>query len=295
MSDIVPGFTGSPLDRADHIRIDGAALAAARADPAARLLRLDGIDPELDEQGLLRWDVLDGAGDDPAIALLGLIDGAPRFTPIRPVSGERMRSPALYMMLNRMPQAEAATFAAARSLIAWHARHRFCANCGAATAPFRAGWGRKCDACATEHFPRVDPVVIMLAQHGQGAEARVLVGRQRIFPPRSYSALAGFVEPGESIEEAVARELHEEAGVRAVAVRYLASQPWPFPSQLMIGAVAMVEDDRLTVDMNELEDAKWVTRDEVAAAMAGDPQAVFTPPPPYALANTLFARWLAES
>jgi NAD+ diphosphatase len=113
-----------------------------------------------------------------------------------------------------------------------------------------------------------------------------------MFPPGRYSALAGFVEVGESIEEAVARELFEEAGVRATSVRYLASQPWPFPSSLMIACVATVEDDTITRDERELEDAMWVTRDEVAAAMREEPGARFLPPPPYAIANTLFQRWL---
>jgi NAD+ diphosphatase len=195
-------------------------------------------------------------------------------------------------MLDIKPASEPATFGAARSLITWHSRHRFCANCGNATELYRAGWGRKCPVCATEHFPRVDPVVIMLAEHGQGEHARVLVGRQPAFPPERYSALAGFLEPAESIEEAVARELSEEAGVTARAIRYVSSQPWPFPSQLMIACIARVDDDRITLDHQELEDAKWVTRSEVAAALAGEDGAAFLPPPPYAIANTLFVRWL---
>jgi len=292
MTDLTPGFTGSPLDRADHLRNDPDAVAAAARDPRARLLLLDGIDPRLDERGLLAWGDMAEAPAETPLALLGLIGGAPRFAPIvRPAGAER--SPALFRLLDALPASEAATFAAARSLISWHARHRFCANCGAPTAPFRAGWGRHCAVCGTEHFPRVDPVVIMLAEHGSGADARVLIGRQPSFPAGRYSALAGFVEPAESIEEAVARELFEEAGVRAVAVRYVASQPWPFPSQLMIGAIAQVANDRITLDEKELEEARWVTRADVAAAMAGDPAALFLLPPRYAIAHTLFARWLA--
>jgi NAD+ diphosphatase len=120
------------------------------------------------------------------------------------------------------------------------------------------------------------------------------VGRQASFAPGSYSALAGFVEVGESIEEAVARELFEEAGVRATSVRYVASQPWPFPSSLMMGCVAPVANDALTLDINEIEDAMWVTRAEVAASLAGDPDARFTSPPPLAIAHTLFRRWLED-
>jgi len=141
-----------------------------------------------------------------------------------------------------------------------------------------------------EHFPRTDPVVIMLAEH----DDKVLVGRQAVFPPGRYSALAGFVEVGESVEEAVARELVEEAGVRATSVRYVVSQPWPFPSQLMIACIATLADDVVTLDLAELEDVKWVSREEVAAALAGDADAAFGAPPRYAIANTLFRAWLAE-
>jgi len=188
-----------------------------------------------------------------------------------------------------LPASEAATYAAARSLLDWHSRHRFCANCGEPSAPIRGGWARHCNCCSTEHFPRTDPVVIMLAEH----DDRVLIGRQAAFPAGRYSALAGFVEVGESVEEAVARELHEEAGVSALSVRYVASQPWPFPSQLMLACVAPVADPTITLDMAELEDARWVTRDEVRAALDQEAGAVFLPPPRYAIANTLFEAWLA--
>jgi NAD+ diphosphatase len=136
-------------------------------------------------------------------------------------------------------------------------------------------------------FPRVDPVVIMLAEH----DGRVLLGRQPRFPPRRFSALAGFVEPGESIEEAVARELAEEAGVAATNVRYVASQPWPFPGSLMIACLADAADDALTLDGDELEDAIWVDRAGVRAALAGEPAAPFLAPPPYAIAHSLLAHW----
>ncbi|MBV9841634.1 MAG: NAD(+) diphosphatase [Sphingomonadaceae bacterium] len=287
-----PGFTGSPLDRAEHIRLTPEAFEAARADPAARLLRLDGIDPVLDGGDGLGWDALAQAPADAPLALLGLIDGIPHFTALVADPTRDGRSPGIFAVLDRLHPGDAATFAAARSLISWHARHRFCANCGTPTDIFRAGWGRRCPSCNTEHFPRVDPVVIMLAEHGTGADARVLIGRQPSFPPQRFSALAGFLEPAESIEEAVARELHEEAGVRATRVRYVTSQPWPFPSQLMIACIACVDDDAITLDRNELDDAKWVTRAEVADALAGAADASFIPPPRFAIAYTLFERWL---
>ncbi|PTQ10999.1 NAD(+) diphosphatase [Sphingomonas oleivorans] len=285
----LPGFTGSPLDRADHLRGDPEIWAALVRDPAARLLLLDGYDPLTGPEGRLGWGLLNGGVDGRDMALLGLIDGSPRFIEIRSPAPAARRSPALMAMLDSLPEGEAATYAAARSLADWHARHHFCANCGSATAPFRAGWGRHCDACGTDHFPRTDPVVIMLAEY----RGRVLVGRQPAFPPGRYSALAGFLEVGESMEEAVARELAEEAGVRVGPVRYVASQPWPFPSSLMLACIAEAESETIRLDENELEDAMWVTREEVAAALGGDPDARFGAPPPYAIANTLFRKWLA--
>jgi NAD+ diphosphatase len=291
---ISPGFTGSPLDRCDDVRHDAAKLAAMRADPAAGLLLLDKLDPVTDSTGGLAWVPLSEAPQGVELALLGRLNGAPSFVALTPGVSALTRSFALFAALAALPEGEAGTYAAARSLIDWHARHPFCARCGHETAMFRAGWGRLCPACDTEHFPRVDPVVIMLAQHGEGAGARVLIGRQPGFPAGRYSALAGFLEPGESIEDAVARELLEEAGVRVHDVRYVASQPWPFPSQLMMACIGLTDDDRLTIDHTELEDAKWVTAAEVAAALAEEPDAPFIAPPSHAIAYTLFARWLAD-
>lgn len=288
-----PGFTGSPLDRLDPVRHDPAGLAALRGDPAARLLRLDGLDPLLDGAAL-GWGPLESAGET-ELALLDLLDGVPCFVALTPGVSAFRRSPALFEAIGALPAEQAATYAVARSIVDWHARHRFCANCGEASAVIRAGWGRACPACGTEHFPRTDPVVIMLAELGRGADARVLVGRQASFPPGRYSALAGFVEPGEAIEEAVRREIAEEAGVATGAVRYLASQPWPFPSQLMIGCIAQAMDETITLDPHELEHAMWVNRAGVVAALAGDPAAPFQPPPRYAIAHTLFELWLAAA
>jgi NAD+ diphosphatase len=176
------------------------------------------------------------------------------------------------------------------SLSSWHRRHGFCANCGSPSDVVRGGWSRQCPACQAEHYPRVDPVVIMLAEH----DDRLLLGRQPQYPPGRYSALAGFLEVGETIEAAVARELFEEAGVTVSDIRYVASQPWPFPSSLMIGCTARAIDDRLTVDTTELEDARWFTRAEVAAAVAGTSDAAFIAPPPFAIARTLLEHWLSS-
>lgn len=290
---LTPGFTGSPLDRADALRNNPDALGEALGDWRARLLRLNGIDPVLEPDGSLSWGSLAEAKDGDELLLLGLIDGRPHFCALDYDMPEGVsRSPAIFPMLNAMPFAEASTYAGARSLIDWHLRHRFCARCGSGdTAIFRAGWGRQCARCNAQHFPRVDPVVIMLAEH----DGKVLVGRQPAYPKGRYSALAGFVEPGESIEEAVARELFEEAGVKARAVRYVVSQPWPFPSSLMMACMATADDPALTIDYSELEDAIWVDRAGVEAAMAGHADAPFLAPPPFAIAHTLFRWWLDQA
>ena len=283
------GFTGGVLDRADQLRTDPDGLAAARADPRARVLVLDGIDFAPGDGGGLQWEAA-GLTEADRLMLLGTdVTGIPHFV-AEPLPGARIdaRSRTVMRLLPLLGREEAALYGAARSLVDWHARHRHCAQCGAPTAQFRGGWGRKCGGCGAEHFPRVDPVVIMLALCGD----RALVARQPQFPPRFFSALAGFVEPGESLEEAVARELWEEAGIRAHSVSYAASQPWPFPSSLMIGCMAEVDDPALTLDTTELEAAMWVTRDEVAAALAGTPDAPFMAPPSLAIARFLLESWV---
>jgi len=278
-----PGFIGGGLDRADHLRLDPDRLAALLADGEARLLRLDGVDPVLDQDWRLSWDPVDR---ESALIFLGLDEGRPLFAPlVRIEAGQRAW--AVFRILSMMNERDLAIWGAARSLNDWHSRHPHCSVCGHGTAPFRAGWGRQCPHCGAEHFPRVDPVVIMLAEH----DGRVLLGRSPHYPPGRYSALAGFVEPGESIEEAVTRELFEEAGVRVSGVRYVASQPWPFPGQLMIACIGTAESDALTLDA-ELEDAFWCDRAGVLAALAGEEGAPFQAPPPYAIANTLLTRWI---
>ncbi len=280
----VPGFTGAVLDRADTLRLQPEAIAALAARADARLLRLDGLDPVLDGEGSLAWAPVDaGPG---ALIFLGLGEGVPHFAPLVAVP-PASRAWAVFGLLNRMAPAEAALWGAARSLLEWHSRHGFCSACGTASALFRAGWGRRCPACRAEHFPRVDPVVIMLAEH----DGRVLLARQPQYPPGRYSALAGFVEPGESIEEAVARELKEEAAVEASDIRYVASQPWPFPGQLMIACTARAASEEVTLDRTELEDAFWASRADIAAAFAGTPGARFLAPPPFAIAHTLLRHW----
>jgi NAD+ diphosphatase len=279
------GFTGAGIDRADHLRLDPERIAALAGSGEARLLAMAGLDPEIDGEGRLIWVPLAGAGECELI-FLGLSRGAPLFAPL--IAAEPGgRAWSAFVALARMEAAEAALWAAARSLVEWHNRHLHCGRCGSPAEFFRAGWGRLCTGCGLEHFPRVDPVVIMLAEHG----GRVLVGRQPGYPPRRYSALAGFVEPGESIEEAVARELGEEAGIEIGVVRYVASQPWPFPGQLMIACIAEARSDEIRLDTKELEDAFWVDSEGVAAALAGEDGAPFLAPPPFAIAHSLLAHW----
>ncbi|MFZ4746300.1 MAG: NAD(+) diphosphatase [Sphingomonas sp.] len=286
------GFTGSPLDRVDHIRSDPGAFAALLGDWRARVLMLEGVSPQIADDGRLVWSSLATVSEQAELILLGLLDEKPHFVEIvRHETPTIMRSPAMFRALQLLVAEDAATFGTALSLITWHNNHRFCGRCGSTTTLFRAGWGRKCDACGTEHFPRTDPVVIMLAEY----DGKALVGRQPRFPPGNYSALAGFLEPGESIEEAVRREIMEEAGIPCGAVRYVASQPWPFGgAQLMIACVAEALADEITIDPKELEDAMWVTRDEAIAALAGEPGARFNAPPPFAIAHTLLKAWVQQ-
>jgi NAD+ diphosphatase len=283
------GFTGYPFDRADHIRTDADALEALMNSMHARVLKMRGFEPELSPHGALDWNSLADVSADAELILLGLHEDKPHFAilPAEAEGGTLFRSPRLMAAFASFSANDLAVYGTARSLIDWHLRHGFCNKCGGATKLFRAGWGRKCAGCNTEHFPRVDPVVIMIAEF----EGKALVGRNTSWPEGRYSALAGFLEPGETIEEAVARELFEEAGVVATHVRYVTSQPWPFPAQLMIACVAEVTSDVLTLAPAELSDALWLTPDEVRAALVEADGAKFLAPPPYAVAHSLLKHW----
>lgn len=190
-------------------------------------------------------------------------------------------------VLMRLPPSEAALAGTARALFNWHRTHGYCAACGAASGWALDGWQRRCPACGAQHFPRTDPVVIMLVVRGN----RVLLGRSPGWPEGMYSALAGFVEPGETLEQAVRREVAEETGIAVGAVRYVASQPWPWPSSLMLGFLAEAETETIARDA-ELEDALWLTREEGVAVMAGLHPMVKRPRPG-AIAHGLLGAWLA--
>jgi NAD+ diphosphatase len=294
MTDTTIAFSGSVIDRADAVRSDPDKLAAL-TNWRARLLRLDGLAPLVAADGGLEWGTLADADDAAELVFLGLgPDGRAAFAAVDPklagIGSTAPPDPRLWQVMGLLSPPDLAVYGAAKALVDWHARHRFCARCGHATKLTKGGWQRNCtnEACRGEHFPRVDPVTIMTIEY----EGQLLLGRQPRFPARRYSALAGFVEPGETVEEAVAREISEEAGLVVRDVRYVASQPWPFPSSLMIACHAFADSEALTIDRTELDDARWFTRDDIVAAMRGDADAAFVAPPPFAIAHHLIRWWL---
>lgn len=282
-------FSGSPVDRADNIRVDRDALGNLM-NWRARVLKLDGLLPEIDETGGLIWGTLADVSEETELVFLGMLDDKAHFAPVPETGSNDPAMPRAWQVMQLLRPEELAIYGGAKSLVDWHARHKFCANCGAPTKLAKGGWQRDCGNCGAQHFPRTDPVTIMLVEH----EDKLLLGRQPRFPPKIYSALAGFVEPGETIEEAVAREVWEEAGVRVSDVRYLASQPWPFPSQMMIGCTSVAESAELTIDKTELDDARWFTRAELEdarnAGPGGNELLIF--PQRFAIAHLIVNWWL---
>jgi NAD+ diphosphatase len=275
-------FAGAGLDRAGEHRRDAGWVAARRADPAARAVVVGSEGVALDGEGrLARLPLPTGA--DPV--LLGIQDGAPLFA-VDAAHAPDTRLTGLRDAGARLEQAEGGLAAYAAALLNWHRRHPFCSVCGQPTEPDWAGFVRRCPSCGTEHHPRTDPVVIMLVVDSD----RVVLGRQPTWPPGRYSALAGFVEPGETLEEAVAREVREEAGVDVRDPRYVSSQPWPFPSSLMLGFVAQWAGGEPRA-RDEVEDVRWFDRAEVADAVAG--RGTLGLPPPLAIARRLIEGWLA--
>lgn len=305
-------FGGSGLDRAAHLRGDSEAVARLRAGGGQVLVLWRGRIPVADAGGLVWLDADHPlVADLPAPVFLGLDDGVARFavdlpgwvpaegapTPVF-LDQSRIRHPRLATdqgfaelraEMTRLTAREAELAATARAIIGWHGSHGFCAACGAATEMVNAGWQRACGQCGAQHFPRTDPVVIMLVTRGN----RALLGRSPGWPEGMYSCLAGFMEPGETVEAAVRREVAEETGIRTGAVRYLASQPWPFPASLMIGCAAEALSDTITLDPAELEDALWIGREELLEAMAGQ-HPVVRPAREGSIAHFLLSNWLAD-
>jgi len=291
-------FSGAPLDRADNLRADPDALAA-RMDWKARLLLLVGLMPSLDDGGQLAWGTLADAPQDAELVFLGLdrSQGGEKacFASVPPQGDSRPRiaNPQLWSLMTSLAPDQLALYGGARSLVDWHARHRFCAQCGHPTHVAKGGWQRNCDTsggCGAQHFPRTDPVTIMLVEH----DGELLLGRGLGWPEGRFSALAGFVEPGETIEEGVAREVLEEVGIVVTGVRYILSQPWPFPSQLMIGCVGQAQSRDITLDETELAEAHWFSREDVIASLDGAPDARMVSPPPHTIAHQLFRWWISQ-
>ncbi|MDO1559029.1 NAD(+) diphosphatase [Brevundimonas sp. 2R-24] len=291
-------FAGGTLDRGGDARNEPAWVEARLADPSALAAVLWEGRAMIAGEALARVPLamaLAAAGD--RWAFLGFEGERPLFAvelegPADPAEGPfagrggftDMRSAAALL-----PGEEAAVAGLAKSLFDWRRRHGFCSACGQESRNACAGWKRVCPACRTEHFPRVDPVAIMLPVQGE----RCLLGRQHGWPEGRMSALAGFIEPGESIEEGCARELLEEAGLRARRVIYHSSQPWPFPSSLMIGLIAQVEPGEAAPDEAELEEVQWFTREEARAVVRGEhPQ--IKAPPPFAIAAQLLKAWAED-
>jgi NAD+ diphosphatase len=297
-----PGFVGNILDRVAHLRSDDARLLAleGQRDARAYVVYRDSLVVKREAAGpraLLSIDEALKFGANPGTIFLGLREGAPLFgMGISPAAVENLltRDDAAVTELRGMamqgvvPASQLSAIAMAKSMVSWHQRHGYCANCGSRTAMKEGGWKRDCPNCKAEHFPRTDPVVIMLVT----SDDKVLLGRQKHFPPGMYSCLAGFVEVAETIEDAVLREIFEESGIRCTDVKYYMSQPWPYPSSLMIGCTARAIGEDIVVDRAELEDARWFDRNEATLMIKREHPDGLAGPHPFAIAHHLLGRWV---
>jgi NAD+ diphosphatase len=297
-----PAFVSNTLDRAAHLRFSDEKLFALEGKSSSRayVIYRDSLVMKKDgdaQRALLTIDEALKFGANPGTVFLGLRDGDAVF-------GMGIGAPAVEKLLTRddvvvselrgmamqgmVPPEQLSAVAQAKSLVSWHQRHGFCANCGTKSSMAEGGWKRVCPSCKTEHFPRTDPVVIMLVEKGD----KCLLGRQKQFAPGMYSCLAGFVEAAETIEDAVKREIFEESGIRCTDVTYYMTQPWPYPSSLMIGCSARAISDEITVDKMELEDARWFDRDEAMLMWKREHPDGLAGPHPFAIAHHLLGRWL---
>jgi NAD+ diphosphatase len=298
------GFAGSRVERAAELRADAAALTKLERDPASRFYLIGGELVALKKAASGHDPLFDGIeardlGTPNEVVFLGFLDGAARFAVLLAPPGIAtlqkrsgielvdLRSIAVRGLLDND---HLCVLAAGKALINWHARHRFCANCGAKTQPVEGGWRRDCATCEALHFPRTDPVVIMLAVAGD----RCLLGRAHRFQAGMWSCLSGFVEPGETVEEAVRRETREEAGIVCGKVAYFASQPWPLPMSLMIGCYAQARSLEIIIDRAELEDARWFERDEIGLMLAGQHPQGLTTPLSFAIAHHILRAFVEQ-
>lgn len=261
-------FVGAPLDRAEHLRNSPSALAALWPQACLLLLDAEGNALAAADDALL---TVEGAAVAPALpedaVFLGLHGERGWFAlPAEQAGIDAPRRINLRGAAAAWPLRESTAFAQARAVLHWRSRHRYCGACGGPLAFARAGWLGECARCNIEHYPRTDPAVIVSVSDGE----RLLLGREASWPARRWSVLAGFVEPGETLEQTVMREVFEESQVRVRACRYLGSQPWPFPSSLMLGFEADAEPDDPVPNPDELEDVRWFTREEIGAALRGE-------------------------
>jgi NAD+ diphosphatase len=296
------GYTENRLERAAELRANAAAIDGMAAGPRAGAYVIGG-DLIVTKKGAAISDPLftlaqaRAFGPATETVFLGHLDGDGRFGVGIPQADAEalkarddllvtdLRSIAVHGLVDAQhlpPLAEA------KAVLQWHLRHRFCSNCGAASNAVDAGWKRFCPSCKAEHFPRTDPVVIMLIVDGE----RCLLGRSPRFAPTMWSCLAGFIEPGESFEDAVKRETREEAGIICGRVKYYRSQPWPFPTSLMIGCHAEALSHDVVVDRTELEDARWFSKDECVAMLLRNHPDGLTMPPPVAIAHHIVRSWV---
>ena len=297
-----PAFVTNVLDRAAHLRGNDEKLLGFESNPSSRayVVHRDALVVKKDGQSsraLLSIDEALKLGANPGTIFLGLRDRAAIF-------GMGISQPAAEKLLGRddvavtelrgmamqgvVPPDELSAIAMAKSMVNWHQRHGFCANCGTRTAMKEGGWKRECPSCKAEHFPRTDPVVIMLVTSGD----KCLLGRAPRFLPGMYSCLAGFVEAAETIEDAVRREVFEESGIRCTDVRYYMTQPWPYPSSLMIGCAARALNEDIVIDRVELEDARWFDREEARLMITRKHPDGLAGPHPFAIAHHLLGRWV---
>ena len=254
-------FVSSPLDRNANNRAKADFIAVRRNDSTTHVVQISGDTVRMENNGLFTQN---DAPELQAIYLGEDPNGQAWF--VRGVEPSEALIPIRSLMIEGgLNQEHLSILAQARSILHWHESHGFCAKCGAKSLMADAGYKRVCAVCKTEHFPRTDPVVIMAVRH----QDKVLLGRQTSWPPNMFSALAGFMEPGETIEQAVAREVLEEAGIKVGAVTYVTSQPWPFPSSLMIGVIAEAASTEIKLDPAELEDARWFIRSDLDLMLKG--------------------------
>jgi NAD+ diphosphatase len=296
---MTPGhiFTGNPLDRSSGHRIDEAWLAAQAGHPSARFLAMRALHASVRPGDLprLAWlgrDAVEALRADGDAVLLGLEEDIPHFAVSVPGDAEALDGiefAEARVLGAILPTHEAGILAQARSMLDWHTRHRFCTECGGPTVAAEGGARRHCTVCGAHAYPQVSPSIIVLVER----EGRCLLAKRSAGATNRYSCVAGYVEPGESIEEAVAREVMEEVGVRVDGVRYHSSQPWPFPATLMIGCTAIATTEDIHVDEYEIGEAHWFTRDEVRSALARTNPAL-TVPEPVAIAHHLIKDWVEQ-